>query len=99
MIDKIPTFTFTGNTEGFTAMTEQDILNSTGEVTFTNTVQLAEYPLITNFELTLADGSVVSIPCTEILCSDSTGILAASIHHLIQRVAALEAQIKGQLRD
>jgi hypothetical protein len=46
--------------------------------------------MITDFQLTLGDGTVVDVPCTEISGLDGTTVLAAAIHHLIQRVAVLE---------
>ena len=47
---------------------------------------------ITEFQLTLGDGSTVPIPCTEVSHPYGTTVLAAAIHHLIQRVAVLEGK-------
>jgi hypothetical protein len=47
---------------------------------------------ITEFQLKLGDGTEVDIPCTEIFHLDGITVLAAAIHHLIQRVADLEAK-------
>jgi hypothetical protein len=58
-----------------------------------NTMKFIEPTAIVEFTLTLADGSSVKVPCTAINTygnNDATAILAASIHHLIQRVDALE---------
>ena len=55
-------------------------------------------PLITEFQLTLGDGTEVKIPCTEVYNLDGTTILAAAIHHLIQRVADLEAHREEHMR-
>ena len=59
-----------------------------------DTYAIAEPHKITEFQLTLGDGSTVSVPCTEISHLEGTTVLAAAIHHLIQRVAALEANQK-----
>tara|TARA_R110000824_G_scaffold3726_1_gene17675 strand:- start:225 stop:437 length:213 start_codon:yes stop_codon:yes gene_type:complete len=56
-----------------------------------NTYTLAEPATVTGFQLKLGDGSMVSVPCTEIVNHGINSVLAAAIHHLIQRVAALEA--------
>jgi hypothetical protein len=60
---------------------------------FTNgdTYTFAEPQKITEFQLKLGDGSTVTVPCTEIANHGVNSVLAAAIHHLIQRVAALEA--------
>tara|TARA_R110000851_G_scaffold223075_1_gene375968 strand:- start:260 stop:535 length:276 start_codon:yes stop_codon:yes gene_type:complete len=55
-------------------------------------------PLITEFQLTLGDGTEVNIPCTEISHLDGITVLAAAIHHLIQRVADLEANRDEHMR-
>ena len=47
---------------------------------------------ITEFQMKLGDGTEVTIPCSEISHQDATVVLAAAIHHLIQRVADLEAK-------
>jgi hypothetical protein len=57
-----------------------------------------KHPLITEFQLTLGDGTVVDVPCTEISHLDGVTILAAAIHHLIQRVADLEANREEHMR-
>jgi hypothetical protein len=59
--------------------------------TDTATYTFAEAHKITEFQLKLGDGSTVTVPCTEISDLEGTTVLAAAIHHLIQRVAALEA--------
>tara|TARA_R110000787_G_scaffold5079_2_gene18873 strand:+ start:132 stop:422 length:291 start_codon:yes stop_codon:yes gene_type:complete len=59
--------------------------------TDTDTYTFAEAHKITEFQLKLGDGSTVTVPCTEIDHLKGTTVLAAAIHHLIQRVAALEA--------
>jgi hypothetical protein len=50
---------------------------------------------VVEFTLHLADGSEVKIPCTAIkqhpLGGDGSALVAAALHHLIQRVDALEA--------
>tara|TARA_R110000803_G_scaffold40304_4_gene86918 strand:+ start:303 stop:551 length:249 start_codon:yes stop_codon:yes gene_type:complete len=56
-----------------------------------DTYTFAEAHKITEFQLKLGDGSTVTVPCTEIADLEGTTVLAAAIHHLIQRVAALEA--------
>ena len=53
---------------------------------------------ITEFQLNLADGTDVDIPCTEISHLDGITVLAAAIHHLIQRVADLEANREEHMR-
>ena len=55
-------------------------------------------PLITEFQLTLGDGTEVNIPCAEVYNLDGSTILAAAIHHLIQRVADLEAPREEYMR-
>jgi hypothetical protein len=68
------------------------VSNVTSETLNTNsTFSIAEPTKITEFQLTLGDGSMVEIPCTEISHMEGTTVLAAALHHLIQRVAALEA--------
>jgi hypothetical protein len=61
--------------------------------TFTNTHIMADLITVTDFQLKLGDGSTVTIPCTEMKMAhfDGSTLLAGAIHHLIQRVAALEA--------
>jgi hypothetical protein len=56
-----------------------------------DTYTFAEAQKITEFQLKLGDGSTVTVPCTEVAHLEGTTVLAAAIHHLIQRVAALEA--------
>ena len=50
---------------------------------------------VVEFTLHLANGSEVKIPCTAIkqnpLGGDGSALVAAALHHLIQRVKALEA--------
>mgnify|MGYP000072761123 CR=1 FL=1 len=58
---------------------------------YPDTYTFAEPHKITEFQLKLGDGSTVTVPCTEIAHLEGTTVLAAAIHHLIQRVAALEA--------
>ena len=53
---------------------------------------------ITDFQLTLVDGTVVDVPCTETSHLDGITVLAAAIHHLIQRVADLEANREEHMR-
>jgi hypothetical protein len=61
-------------------------------VSIAKTVNSIDDVKITDFQLTLGDGSFVEIPCTEISIGRShNAVLAAAIHHLIQRVAVLEA--------
>jgi hypothetical protein len=55
-------------------------------------------PLITEFQLTLGDGTEVTIPCSEVPNYNSIGVLAAAVHHLIQRVADLEANREEHMR-
>ena len=58
---------------------------------YSNTYILTETRKITEFQLELGDGSTVTVPCAEVSPLEGTTVLAAAIHHLIQRVAALEA--------
>ena len=64
----------------------------------TNTIvgtTVAIEPTIDEFQLQLADGSNVTIPCTAMNPNHAEGIsvVAAALHHLIQRVACLESNI------
>ena len=68
------------------------VSNVTLETLNTNdTYTFAEAQKITQFLLMLGDGSTVTVPCTEIAQTGGTAVLAAAIHHLIQRVEVLEA--------
>tara|TARA_R110000823_G_C15753087_1_gene482089 strand:+ start:387 stop:620 length:234 start_codon:yes stop_codon:yes gene_type:complete len=68
------------------------VSNVTLETLNTNdTYTIAKPQMITEFQLVLGDGSTVTVPCTEISRMEGTAVLAAALHHLIQRVAALEA--------
>ena len=68
------------------------VSNVTVETLNTNdTYAIAKPQMITEFQLVLGDGSTVTVPCTEIAHMEGTTVLAAALHHLIQRVAALEA--------
>ena len=51
---------------------------------------------IDEFQLHLADGSSPIIPCTAMDPNHAEGIsvVAAALHHLIQRVAYLESELK-----
>ena len=65
-----------------------------------STVLTTDLEPIVEFQLKLADGSTVTIPCTAITHLDGTTALAAALHHLIQRVAYLESnQKEGTLND
>jgi hypothetical protein len=66
-----------------------------------NTTTFLEPTEIVEFTLTLADGSSVKVPCTAVNTygnNDATAILAAAIHHLIQRVEALEAPNEKEIK-
>tara|TARA_R110002167_G_scaffold233622_1_gene438842 strand:+ start:392 stop:616 length:225 start_codon:yes stop_codon:yes gene_type:complete len=49
---------------------------------------------IVDFQLQLADGSSVTVPCTAINNAEGTSVVAAALHHLIQRVDYLESELK-----
>jgi hypothetical protein len=70
---------------GYVSNVNSETLNTNDTYAFT------EAHKITEFQLKLGDGSTVTVPCTEIAHLEGTTVLAAAIHHLIQRVAALEA--------
>jgi hypothetical protein len=55
-------------------------------------------PLITEFQLTLGGGTEVTIPCSGMSNHNDIAVLAAAIHHLIQRVADLEANREEHMR-
>ena len=61
-----------------------------------STVFTADLDPITEFHLHLADDSRVLIPCTAITHLEGTTVLAAAIHHLIQRVAYLESKLNEE---
>ena len=71
---------------------------NTDEPTHTYDVLHSPPARITEFQLTLGDGTVVDVPCTEISHLDGITVLAAAIHHLIQRVADLEANREEHMR-
>tara|TARA_R110000796_G_scaffold63925_1_gene147884 strand:- start:284 stop:496 length:213 start_codon:yes stop_codon:yes gene_type:complete len=63
----------------------------------TNTIvgsTVAIEPTIDEFQLHLADGSSPTIPCTAINHAELISVVAAALHHLIQRVAYLEFELK-----
>jgi hypothetical protein len=68
------------------------------------TTEIKTQELQTDFQLKLGDGTEVDIPCTEIshlACTKGANgitVLAAAIHHLIQRVADLEANREEHMR-
>jgi hypothetical protein len=70
---------------GYVSNVTLETLNTNDTYAFTETHK------ITEFQLTLGDGSTVTVPCTEISHMEGTSVLAAALHHLIQRVAVLEA--------
>jgi hypothetical protein len=70
---------------GYVSNVNLETLNTNDTYTF------AKPQMITEFLLMLGDGSTVTVPCTEIPYMEGTSVLAAALHHLIQRVAVLES--------
>jgi hypothetical protein len=65
---------------------------------YVSNVTIDDLITVTEFQLKLGDGSTVEIPCTEMKMThfDGSTLLAGAIHHLIQRVAALESMQKTE---
>tara|TARA_R110000851_G_scaffold147958_1_gene288050 strand:- start:263 stop:553 length:291 start_codon:yes stop_codon:yes gene_type:complete len=71
---------------------------NTNEPTHTYDVLHSPLARITEFQLTLGGGTEVTIPCSGMSNHNDIAVLAAAIHHLIQRVADLEANREEHMR-
>jgi hypothetical protein len=76
-------------TDNFSIVSPEALNTINGGSTYT----LDDLITVTEFQLKLGDGSTVEIPCTEMKMMHFNGstLVAGALHHLIQRVAALEA--------
>jgi hypothetical protein len=74
---------------GYVSNVNLETLNTISS--YPDTYTFAKPQMITEFLLMLGDGSTATVPCTEISHMEGTSVLAAALHHLIQRVAVLEA--------